>query len=359
KIRGLIRVNVDVPAPDMSTNAQDLGGSLGREAATGRGVVLPRSADMGCCSKNGGMKGNLAYLAASYQKAKGANYLIKAHPSPEVLYGAVGDHADNAGETAVIFAASSTGNKYSDPGSSTILLKHSKQISSQMSHIYAPLDPCSIGTTSLLAPSSLLHYSLPGHNSRSRSLSFSTSAGDCGFLASAQAFVEAIKKNRTYQEFLYDKLIKVEARLEENKKFSERVKFLKGFQVDCRKRTGRALSHKKDPRFQLISVPKLKANASKLFRFGDKYRTNNPILLQQHREKMHKAMKDENRRRRKQIGIVTHREEETSISISSLEAQVAKLKKSSPVPVDIFVWPKHRGFIKSSGKCKQQGSHGL
>nr|GEZ70028.1 myb domain protein 4r1 [Tanacetum cinerariifolium] len=54
-------------------------------------------------------------------------------------------------------------------------------------------------------------------------------AGDCGFPASAQAFVEAIKKNRTYQKFLCDKLIKVEARLEENKKLRERVKFLKAF----------------------------------------------------------------------------------------------------------------------------------
>ncbi|GKC11963.1 hypothetical protein Tco_1008745 [Tanacetum coccineum] len=102
KIHDLIGVNVDVPAPDMGTNAQDLGGSLGREAATGRGVVLPRSADMGCCSKNGGMKGNLAYLAASYQKAKGANYLIKAHPSPEVLYGAVGDHGKSIGLEMVL-----------------------------------------------------------------------------------------------------------------------------------------------------------------------------------------------------------------------------------------------------------------
>ncbi|GJV91652.1 Myb domain protein 4r1 [Tanacetum coccineum] len=236
-----------------------------------------------------------------------------------------------------------------------------------------------------------------GHEPRSELVP----AGDCGFPASAQAFVEAIKKNRTYQKFLRDKLIKVEARLEENKKLRERIKFLKGFQVDCRKRMGRALSHKKDPRFQLISVPKLRANASKtidrlietgdseqipknnsegrgqvyeimisekhyytlysirrletgieimhagrgltiwttvikintnspgaevaadstatldaasivikmvdsgyssrllkhsksLFRFSDKYRTNNPILLQQHREKMHKAMKDVN-----------------------------------------------------------------
>ncbi|GJU79706.1 Myb domain protein 4r1 [Tanacetum coccineum] len=333
--------NVDVPTPNMSTNAQIWAAVTGVKLRTLEGhdapvysapdpddtKFAPYLNPLFPGSKNGGMKGNLAYLAASYQKAKGANYLIKAHPSPEVLYGAVGDHADNAGETAVTFAASSTGNKYSDPGYSTILLKHSKQLSMRL-----------MATTTSIA-----------NSSRSRSLSFSTSAGDCGFLASAQAFVEAIKKNRTYQKFLHDKLIKVEARLEENKKLSERVKFLKGFQVDCRKRTGRALSHKKDPRFQLISVPKLRANASKLFRFGDKYRTNNPILLQQHREKMHRAMKDENRRRRKQIGIVTHREEETSISISSLEAQVAKLKKSSPVPVDIFVWPKHRGRAQVSG----------
>ncbi|GJW97122.1 Myb domain protein 4r1 [Tanacetum coccineum] len=176
---------------------------------------------------------------------------------------------------------------------------------------------------------------------------------DCGFLASAQAFFEAIKKNRIYQKFLRDKLIKIEARLEDNKKSRERIKFFKGFQVDCRRRMGRALSHKKDPRFQLILVPKLRANTSKgrgqintnspgtkvavdsaatlvaasivikmvdsgyssrllkhsksLFTFGDKYRADNPILLQQHREKMHKAMKDvndarvENRRRRQQI----------------------------------------------------------
>nr|GEX71512.1 DNA mismatch repair protein MutS, core [Tanacetum cinerariifolium] len=67
-----------------------------------------------------------------------------------------------------------------------------------------------------------------------------------------------------------------------------------------------------------------------------------PILLRQHHKKIHKAMKDvsdaraENRRRRQQIGIVTQREEETYLSISSLEAQVAKLKKASPIPVDIF-----------------------
>ncbi|GKD80888.1 hypothetical protein Tco_1347727 [Tanacetum coccineum] len=51
QIHDPIRVDVNVPAPDMGTNAQDLGGSLRRQAATGRGVVLPRSADIGCCNK--------------------------------------------------------------------------------------------------------------------------------------------------------------------------------------------------------------------------------------------------------------------------------------------------------------------
>ncbi|KAL3341832.1 hypothetical protein AABB24_026048 [Solanum stoloniferum] len=44
KIHDLIGVNTDVPAPDMGTNAQDLGGSLGREPATGRGVVYATEA---------------------------------------------------------------------------------------------------------------------------------------------------------------------------------------------------------------------------------------------------------------------------------------------------------------------------
>ncbi|XP_010243798.1 PREDICTED: uncharacterized protein LOC104587774 isoform X2 [Nelumbo nucifera] len=36
----------------------------------------------------------------------------------------------------------------------------------------------------------------------------------------------------------------------------ERVRILKDFQISCKKRTGRALSQKKDPRVQLISLPK-------------------------------------------------------------------------------------------------------
>uniref|UniRef100_F6HEI0 glutamate dehydrogenase [NAD(P)(+)] n=1 Tax=Vitis vinifera TaxID=29760 RepID=F6HEI0_VITVI len=44
KIHDLIGTHTDIPAPDMGTNAQDLGGSLGREAATGQGVVFATEA---------------------------------------------------------------------------------------------------------------------------------------------------------------------------------------------------------------------------------------------------------------------------------------------------------------------------
>ncbi|GJN23044.1 hypothetical protein PR202_gb10660 [Eleusine coracana subsp. coracana] len=44
KIHDLIGIHADVPAPDMGTNSQDLGGSLGRDAATGRGVLFATEA---------------------------------------------------------------------------------------------------------------------------------------------------------------------------------------------------------------------------------------------------------------------------------------------------------------------------
>lgn len=82
----------------------------------------------------------------------------------------------------------------------------------------------------------------------------------CGsFPKSAQVFVDAIKKNRSCQKFIRSKLIQIEARIEENKKLKDRVKILKDFQVSCQRRTNRALSQKKDPRVQLISVPKLRS----------------------------------------------------------------------------------------------------
>ncbi|CAN1765288.1 Glutamate dehydrogenase 1 [Linum perenne] len=44
KIHDLIGIHIDVPAPDMGTGPQDLGGSLGRDAATGRGVMFATEA---------------------------------------------------------------------------------------------------------------------------------------------------------------------------------------------------------------------------------------------------------------------------------------------------------------------------
>ncbi|XP_021802956.1 uncharacterized protein LOC110747052 [Prunus avium] len=74
------------------------------------------------------------------------------------------------------------------------------------------------------------------------------------FPKSAQVFMDAIKKNRSSQKFLRSKLVQLEAKIEENRKLKERVKILKDFQVSCKKRTGEALSQKKDPRVQLILV---------------------------------------------------------------------------------------------------------
>ncbi|GFY87399.1 myb domain protein 4r1 [Actinidia rufa] len=82
-----------------------------------------------------------------------------------------------------------------------------------------------------------------------------------GFPKSAQMFVDAIKKNRACQKFLRSKLLQIEARLEENKTLKQRVKTLKDFQVSCKKRTGRALSQKKDSRVQLISAVKPRADS--------------------------------------------------------------------------------------------------
>ncbi|KAG0622088.1 hypothetical protein M758_3G071200 [Ceratodon purpureus] len=44
KIHDVIGPHLDIPAPDMGTNSQDLGGSLGREAGTRRGVLFATEA---------------------------------------------------------------------------------------------------------------------------------------------------------------------------------------------------------------------------------------------------------------------------------------------------------------------------
>ncbi|KAI4330009.1 hypothetical protein MLD38_028323 [Melastoma candidum] len=74
------------------------------------------------------------------------------------------------------------------------------------------------------------------------------------FPKAGRLFIDAIKNNRSCQKLLRSKLIEIEARIEEIKKLRERVQILKDFQVSCRKRTGRALSQKKDARFQLITA---------------------------------------------------------------------------------------------------------
>ncbi|KAH1043528.1 hypothetical protein AAZX31_09G160900 [Glycine max] len=71
-----------------------------------------------------------------------------------------------------------------------------------------------------------------------------------------RCFVDAINKNRDLQRFIRSKLIELEAKIEENKKIRNKIKILKDFQASCTRRTGNALSMKKDPRVQLISSKK-------------------------------------------------------------------------------------------------------
>ncbi|KAM7499852.1 hypothetical protein LguiA_024266 [Lonicera macranthoides] len=75
-----------------------------------------------------------------------------------------------------------------------------------------------------------------------------------------------------------------------------------------------------------------------------------PLLLQQHREALQKAMKNVDNatsdiRRRKQQGQNMTQKEEADASLLSLQMQVAKLKQAPPVPVDIFVAQKTRVLV--------------
>ncbi|VFQ78630.1 unnamed protein product [Cuscuta campestris] len=84
--------------------------------------------------------------------------------------------------------------------------------------------------------------------------------GSSNFPQSAQAFVDAIKKNRAFQKAIRSKLIHIEAKIEALKKLKGRVKIFRDFQAACRKRTGHALAQKKDARVQLISLSRQKVN---------------------------------------------------------------------------------------------------
>lgn len=88
------------------------------------------------------------------------------------------------------------------------------------------------------------------------------------FPKSAKMFMDAIKKNRSCQRFLRSKLVHIEAKIEQNKKLKDRVKILKDFQVSCKKRTGRALSQKKDLRVLLISTKKSSASKDSAVSFS-------------------------------------------------------------------------------------------
>ena len=92
-----------------------------------------------------------------------------------------------------------------------------------------------------------------------------TSSCTSNFPKSAQTFVEAIKKNRSCQKFIRNKMLHIEAKMEANRALQKRLKTLRDFQVQCKKTIGRALSQKQDSRVQLISVPKQKPNTKVMY----------------------------------------------------------------------------------------------
>ncbi|XP_056859065.1 uncharacterized protein LOC108839435 isoform X2 [Raphanus sativus] len=87
--------------------------------------------------------------------------------------------------------------------------------------------------------------------------SLTLAASSTTFPESAQAFVDAIRKNRSYQKFLRTKLGEIEATIEKNEKLRKDVKIIDGLTVACKRRMKQqAFSQGKDPRFELISARK-------------------------------------------------------------------------------------------------------
>lgn len=85
---------------------------------------------------------------------------------------------------------------------------------------------------------------------------------ESGLPKAAQAFLDAIKKNRSCQKYLRSKLMHIESRIEENVKLRNRVKALKGIQFGCRRRIGLEMSQKREAFLQLIQGTKAKDNAN-------------------------------------------------------------------------------------------------
>ncbi|CAM8992585.1 unnamed protein product [Rhodiola kirilowii] len=114
-----------------------------------------------------------------------------------------------------------------------------------------------------------------------------------GFPRAAQLLLDAIKKNRLCQKLVHNRLVQIEARIEQNKKLKDRAQILKDFQVSSKKRVGLVLSQKKDLHVQLISAPKRSEMKTSAMRFGPednsdvpKYRdamTKFPLALQRQR----------------------------------------------------------------------------
>ncbi|CAH9136483.1 unnamed protein product [Cuscuta epithymum] len=84
--------------------------------------------------------------------------------------------------------------------------------------------------------------------------------GSSNFPQSAQAFVDAIKKNRALQKVIRSKMMHIETRVAELNKLKGWVKIFRGFQVSCRRKTSIALAQKNDARVQLISTIRQKVN---------------------------------------------------------------------------------------------------
>ncbi|KAK8933336.1 hypothetical protein KSP39_PZI015971 [Platanthera zijinensis] len=74
------------------------------------------------------------------------------------------------------------------------------------------------------------------------------------FPKSVQNFIEALKKNRSCQRFIRNKLVEIEAKREVNRKLKERIKCLMDFHHAYRRKLGNNLCHKRDPRIRLISL---------------------------------------------------------------------------------------------------------
>ncbi|XP_074310755.1 uncharacterized protein LOC141646730 [Silene latifolia] len=81
------------------------------------------------------------------------------------------------------------------------------------------------------------------------------------FPLTAQTFIDAIKKNRACQKFIRNKLLHIEAKMEQINELHKRIKTIRDYQVQCKKQVGLKLSQKQDDRIQLISAAKHRANA--------------------------------------------------------------------------------------------------